>query len=54
VLIVARLTPWYYHLEVVSQVKIQKNAGREKLMKLIWKLRLMKDTRGQDLIEYAL
>ena len=23
-------------------------------MKLIWKLRLMKDTRGQDLIEYAL
>jgi len=41
-------------LEVVSQVKIQKNAGREKLMKLIWKLRLMKDTRGQDLIEYAL
>jgi len=41
-------------LEVVSQVKIQKNAGREKLMKLIWKFRLMKDTRGQDLIEYAL
>jgi pilus assembly protein Flp/PilA len=27
---------------------------REKHMKLIWKLRLMKDTRGQDLIEYAL
>jgi pilus assembly protein Flp/PilA len=23
-------------------------------MKLIWKFRLMKDTRGQDLIEYAL
>jgi pilus assembly protein Flp/PilA len=23
-------------------------------MKLIWKLRLIKDTRGQDLIEYAL
>ncbi len=23
-------------------------------MKPIWKLRLMKDTRGQDLIEYAL
>jgi pilus assembly protein Flp/PilA len=25
-----------------------------KLMKLIWKLRIWKDTRGQDLIEYAL
>jgi pilus assembly protein Flp/PilA len=25
-----------------------------KLNALIWKLRLMKDTRGQDLIEYAL
>ena len=23
-------------------------------MKLIWKLRIWKDTRGQDLIEYAL
>ena len=23
-------------------------------MKFIWKLRLIKDTRGQDLIEYAL
>ena len=23
-------------------------------MKLIWKLRLLKDTKGQDLIEYAL
>ena len=23
-------------------------------MKLLWKLRLAKDTRGQDLIEYAL
>jgi pilus assembly protein Flp/PilA len=23
-------------------------------MKFIWKLRLLKDTRGQDLIEYAL
>ncbi len=26
----------------------------KKLNTLIWKLRLMKDTRGQDLIEYAL
>lgn len=26
----------------------------KKLNALIWKLRLMKDTRGQDLIEYAL
>lgn len=26
----------------------------KKLNNLIWKLRLMKDTRGQDLIEYAL
>lgn len=26
----------------------------KKLNSLIWKLRLMKDTRGQDLIEYAL
>lgn len=25
-----------------------------KLNALIWKLRLLKDTRGQDLIEYAL
>lgn len=23
-------------------------------MKLLWKLRILKDTRGQDLIEYAL
>jgi pilus assembly protein Flp/PilA len=27
---------------------------RRENMKLIWKLRLIKDTRGQDLIEYAL
>lgn len=26
----------------------------KKLNMLIWKLRIMKDTRGQDLIEYAL
>lgn len=26
----------------------------KKLNNLIWKLRIMKDTRGQDLIEYAL
>ncbi|MBI5280213.1 MAG: Flp family type IVb pilin [Candidatus Solibacter usitatus] len=26
----------------------------KKLNTLIWKLRIMKDTRGQDLIEYAL
>ncbi len=26
----------------------------KKLNTLIWKLRLMRDTRGQDLIEYAL
>ncbi len=26
----------------------------KKINNLIWKLRLMKDTRGQDLIEYAL
>jgi len=26
----------------------------KKLNSLIWKLRIMKDTRGQDLIEYAL
>ena len=26
----------------------------KKLNNLIWKLRLLKDTRGQDLIEYAL
>lgn len=26
----------------------------KKLNAIIWKLRLMKDTRGQDLIEYAL
>jgi pilus assembly protein Flp/PilA len=26
----------------------------EKLNTLIWKLRIAKDTRGQDLIEYAL
>lgn len=26
----------------------------KKINTLIWKLRLMKDTRGQDLIEYAL
>ncbi len=26
----------------------------KKLNSIIWKLRLMKDTRGQDLIEYAL
>jgi pilus assembly protein Flp/PilA len=26
----------------------------KKAMKLIWKLRIWKDTRGQDLIEYAL
>ena len=26
----------------------------KKLNQLIWKLRIMKDTRGQDLIEYAL
>ena len=25
-----------------------------KLNKLIWKLRILRDTRGQDLIEYAL
>jgi pilus assembly protein Flp/PilA len=24
------------------------------MMKLVWKLRIWKDTRGQDLIEYAL
>jgi pilus assembly protein Flp/PilA len=52
VLIVATHTRWYYHLEVV--VSHLKNKQGEKLMKLIWKLRLMKDTRGQDLIEYAL
>jgi pilus assembly protein Flp/PilA len=32
--------------------------GEEKKMKklnsLVWKLRILKDTRGQDLIEYAL
>lgn len=26
----------------------------KKLNTLVWKLRLLKDTRGQDLIEYAL
>jgi Flp pilus assembly pilin Flp len=26
----------------------------KKLNSLIWKLRILKDTRGQDLIEYAL
>jgi pilus assembly protein Flp/PilA len=26
----------------------------EKITNLIWKLRIWKDTRGQDLIEYAL
>lgn len=26
----------------------------KKLNSIIWKLRIMKDTRGQDLIEYAL
>ncbi len=26
----------------------------DKITKLIWKLRIWKDTRGQDLIEYAL
>ncbi len=26
----------------------------KKLNSLIWKLRIMRDTRGQDLIEYAL
>jgi pilus assembly protein Flp/PilA len=26
----------------------------KKINNLIWKLRIMKDTRGQDLIEYAL
>ena len=26
----------------------------KKVMNLIWKLRIAKDTRGQDLIEYAL
>lgn len=26
----------------------------KKLNAIIWKLRIMKDTRGQDLIEYAL
>lgn len=26
----------------------------KKLNNLLWKLRIMKDTRGQDLIEYAL
>jgi pilus assembly protein Flp/PilA len=26
----------------------------KKLNAILWKLRLMKDTRGQDLIEYAL
>jgi pilus assembly protein Flp/PilA len=24
------------------------------IMRLVWKLRIVKDTRGQDLIEYAL
>jgi pilus assembly protein Flp/PilA len=28
--------------------------GKEHEMKLVWKLRIWKETRGQDLIEYAL
>jgi pilus assembly protein Flp/PilA len=34
-----------------------KNGGEEKMTRitnLVWKLRIWKDTRGQDLIEYAL
>ncbi|MBS1826850.1 MAG: Flp family type IVb pilin [Acidobacteria bacterium] len=30
------------------------NKGKTNLMRMIWKLRIWKDTRGQDLIEYAL
>jgi pilus assembly protein Flp/PilA len=29
-------------------------AKMNKVMNLVWKLRIWKDTRGQDLIEYAL
>lgn len=28
--------------------------GKNHLKKLVWKLRILNDTRGQDLIEYAL
>ncbi|MFN7934801.1 MAG: Flp family type IVb pilin [Bryobacteraceae bacterium] len=30
------------------------NKGKLDLMRMLWKLRIWKDTRGQDLIEYAL
>jgi Flp pilus assembly pilin Flp len=53
VLMVDRPIRWYYQFEAVV-LHVQKCREREKLMKLIWKLRLMKDARGQDLIEYAL
>jgi Flp pilus assembly pilin Flp len=50
---VDRRTRWYYQFEAVV-LHVQKVQRERKLMKLIWKLRLMKDARGQDLIEYAL
>jgi len=39
-----------------TNVPFKKNGGEEmtKITNLVWKLRIWKDTRGQDLIEYAL
>ena len=35
-------------------MKTNMNKGKLDLMRMLWKLRIWKDTRGQDLIEYAL
>ena len=35
-------------------MEINMNKGKLDLMRMLWKLRIWKDTRGQDLIEYAL
>ena len=43
----------FVSLPVVTAPK-EGNLRMKKLTNLVWKLRIWKDTRGQDLIEYAL
>jgi pilus assembly protein Flp/PilA len=43
-----------YHQQRTSELQGEEIFRMTRIANLVWKLRIWKDTRGQDLIEYAL
>jgi pilus assembly protein Flp/PilA len=43
-----------YHQQRISELQGEEKLRMTRIANLVWKLRIWKDTRGQDLIEYAL